>query len=112
VDTTTLTFLLGLVLPPLIALLKRQHYPQTFNAVIALVVYAVAGVGSVIASGQSINLNDPNNVLQAIGVVTTAGTIAYQAFWRNWGDPQIAALLASPTASAAVPVAETPPASI
>ena len=104
-DSTTIEVLAGAVLPVLISFLKRLHYPDTLNAVIALAVYAVFGVVAVVVSGQTI---DVNNLVPTISLFTAAGTVAYQLFWKNWGDPQIQAAVAKPTVTS---YPTTPPAS-
>ena len=60
-------------------------------AAIALVVYVLAGVLYVVVSGQPI---DVQNLVPTIAIFTTGGTVAYQPFWENPGDPQIQAKLA------------------
>lgn len=104
-DTTSVELIAGAVLPILISFLKKLHYPDTLNAVIALAVYAVFGVIGVVVSGQTI---DVNNLVPTIAIVTASGTVAYQLFWKNWGDPQIQAKVSpTPAASTDVP-APTP----
>ena len=93
-NTISIDVIVAALLPVLISFLKRLHYPDTLNAVIALAVYAVFGIAAVVLSGQSI---DPNNLVPTIAIFTASGTVAYQAFWKNWGDPQIQAKLAPPT---------------
>ncbi|MGH2512372.1 MAG: hypothetical protein ACRDGQ_06770 [Candidatus Limnocylindrales bacterium] len=86
---------LGILLPVLIAFLKREHFSNAVNGAIALVVYVVAGAFAVLLSGTPV---DVDNLVPTISIIAAAGTIAYAAFWSNWGDPQIQAKLAAPVA--------------
>lgn len=85
-DQTTVDLILGALLPLLIAVVKRFKAPDYINAAIAMVVYALAGILAVVVSGQPIDIN---NLVPTIAIFTGAGTVAYQLFWKNWGDPQI-----------------------
>ena len=78
----------AIFVPLLVSVLKRDGFSSTVNALIAVVVYVVVGVLSVLVSGQPL---DVNNVAPAITIFVAGGTIAYQLFWKNWGDPQITA---------------------
>ena len=81
--------LVGTFLAPLaIALFKQTGWPSSYNAIVAVLVYIVFGVAAVAVKGDPI---DVNNLVPTITLITTAGTVAYTAFWRNIGDPQIAA---------------------
>ena len=97
-DTTSLALIISGFLPVLVSFLKRLHYDATLNAVIAMVVYAVAGALYVVVSGQPV---DVNNLVPTIGIFTAGGTVAYQLFWKNWGDPQIQAKVSGPQAPSA-----------
>ena len=85
-DQNTVELLLGAILPLLIAVIKRVNAPQEVNAAIAVVIYIIAGVLAVVVSGQPIDIN---NLVPTIALFTASGTVAYQLFWKNWGDPQI-----------------------
>ncbi len=86
--TEQLQAVVAVFVPLLVSVLKRDGFSQTANALIAVAVYAVVGVLSVLVSGQALTLD---NVEPAIAIFVTGGTIAYQLFWKNWGDPQITA---------------------
>ncbi len=85
----TIATILSMFVPLLIAALKKTAYAQYANAIIAVVVYVVFGVIACVASGQS--LSDPNALVTFIGIFVGGGTIAYNVFWKNWGDPQVTA---------------------
>lgn len=86
--TQNLEMLIGLFVPILVSFLKRETLPNGANAVIAVAVYAVVGLAAVFVSGQVFDLN---NIVPAVTIFVTEGTVAYQLFWKNWGDPQITA---------------------
>ncbi len=79
-NVDNLQLLIAAVLPVVIRLLKNVNYPDSFNAVIALVVYVIAGTLAVVTSSQPFDLN---NVIPSITLFTTVGTVAYQLFWKN-----------------------------
>ncbi len=76
----SLNAVIGFLLPVLIAFLKREHFPNAWNAFIAIAVYLVAGIGAVAISGQSFDLN---NIVPSVAIFTASGTVAYQLFWKN-----------------------------
>jgi len=80
--------LIAFFVPLVVSLLKQTGWPQVANAIVAVVVYVVFGLLAVLVQGQTF---DVNNIVPAVTIFTTVGTAAYVAFWRNWGDPQIAA---------------------
>ncbi len=85
--------LMGVVaifVPLLVSVIKRENFPNTVNAIIAIVVYAVVGVLAVLVSGQTFTLD---NITPALTIFVGGGTLAYQLFWKNWGDPQVTALV-------------------
>jgi hypothetical protein len=91
----TSTELMGVVavfVPLLVSVIKRENFPNTVNAIIAIVVYAVVGVLAVLVSGQAFTLD---NITPALTIFVGGGTLAYQLFWKNWGDPQITAAVNS-----------------
>lgn len=88
--TEQLQGVVAVFVPLLVAVLKRDGFTQTVNSLIAVAVYAVVGVLSVLVSGQPLSLD---NVMPAVAIFVSGGTIAYQLFWKNWGDPQIASAL-------------------
>ena len=97
-DSTTVALIVSAFMPVLVSFLKRLHYDATLNAVIAMLVYAVAGTLYVLVSGQAV---DVNNLVPTIAIFTTGGTVAYQLFWKNWGDPQLQAKVSGPQAPSA-----------
>jgi hypothetical protein len=99
VSTDQMQGIVAIFVPLLVAVLKRDGFSQTVNSLIAIAVYVVVGVLSVLVSGQAL---DVNNIMPAVAIFVAGGTIAYQLFWKNWGDPQIAAKLnGGPTPPAA-----------
>lgn len=87
-NTETLMGVVAIFVPLLVSVIKRENFPNTVNAIIAIVVYAVIGVLSVLVAGQTFSLD---NITPAVATFVAGGTIAYQLFWKNWGDPQITA---------------------
>ena len=88
ITPTDLQAVIGIFLPVLVAVVKRENFPNYVNAAIAIVVYIVAGALSVLLQAQTFDLN---NIVPAVAIFTASGTIAYQLWWKNWGDPQITA---------------------
>ena len=84
--TETLEMIVGVFVPLLVSILKKDKFSQTTNAAIAVVVYAVVGVAAVALTGQSFTLD---NIAPAVALFVTEGTVAYNLFWKNWGDPQL-----------------------
>jgi hypothetical protein len=80
--------LVALFIPLLIAVVKQSGFPATVNGLIAMAVYIITGVIAVAVSGQTIDLQ---NILPAIGIFTTGGSVAYLAFWKNLGEPKLVA---------------------
>jgi Na+/pantothenate symporter len=87
-DPTTVEASIAFFVPILVALLKQTGFPAGYNAVIAVVVYVVFGVLSVVAQGQTFDLN---NIVPSVTIFVTVGTVAYTAFWRNVGEPALTA---------------------
>ena len=71
---------IGLFLPLLVGLLKQEHFAQVTNAVIAIVVYAVAGIVAVFLTKSVIDIN---NIVPTVVLFVTEGTVAYNLFWKN-----------------------------
>lgn len=89
--TQSLELVVGIFVPLLVSVVKREAFPQYVNAAIAIVVYAVVGLLAVLISGQAFDLN---NIAPTVAIFVGEGTIAYQLWWKNWGDPQITAYIA------------------
>lgn len=81
--TEQLAVLIGAVLPLFIAFVKRAHYSNTINGIIALIVYFVVGFAYVVVSGTPLTAA---NLTTIIGIVTVSGTAAYTLFWSNVED--------------------------
>lgn len=79
-NATDWASLVSLLIPALVAVLKKSTYPATYNAIIAIAVYAVAGLGNVVVSGQTFDLQ---NIVPSITLFVTGGTAAYVLFWKN-----------------------------
>lgn len=84
--TEQLQAVVSIFVPLLVSVLKRDGFSNTVNALIAVIVYVVVGLLSVLVSGQPFSLD---NIAPAVAIFVSGGTIAYQLFWKNWGDPQI-----------------------
>ena len=88
--TSNIEIAVAFFIPLLVSALKKTTYPAIYNAAIALAVYVVVGVLSVVVSGPI----DVNNLVPTITIFVTEGTIAYQLFWKNWtGEAAITARL-------------------
>lgn len=98
--TEQLQAVVSIFVPLLVSVIKRDGFPNTVNAIIAIVVYVVVGILSVLVSGQTFTLD---NLTPAVAIFVTGGTVAYTLFWKNWGDPQVASLVNGSPAPAAVP---------
>lgn len=85
---TTIAAILSVFVPLLVAALKKTAYAQSTNAIIAIVVYAVFGVAAVVMQGQPLTAD---SIVPSIAIFVTGGTVAYNLFWKNWGDPQVTA---------------------
>jgi hypothetical protein len=96
--TEQLQGIVAVFVPLLVSVLKRDGFSQTVNALIAVIVYVVVGVLSVLVSGQALDIN---NIMPAVAIFVGGGTVAYQLFWKNWGDPQITAKVNAPNPPAA-----------
>ena len=80
VDTTAAQTLVALFVPLIVSLVKQEHWSNTINGAVAIAVYIAAGVIAVVTSGQPFDLN---NVVPAVTIFVTVGTVAYTAFWKN-----------------------------
>lgn len=94
--TEQLQSIAAIFVPLLVSILKRENFSSPVNALIAVVVYVIVGLMSVLVSGQTLSIN---NIVPAVTIFVGGGTIAYQLFWKNWGDPQITSSLNSGTKS-------------
>ena len=81
--------LLGFFLPLLVAVVKKEKFPDWVNAVIAVVVYAVAAVAITFFQAGSINGFGAEAFFANFGLVFTSGTIGYAAVWKSSLDPVI-----------------------
>ncbi len=87
-DTTAIETVVAFFVPLLVSVLKKERFSNTVNAIIAMVVYAVVGVAAVLLSGKPIDIN---NIAPTVAIFVAGGTVAYEMFWKNWGDPQVTA---------------------
>jgi hypothetical protein len=85
-DPIVIESIAAVLLPLLIAVVKKQSWSATVNALIAVGVYVIAGVASVALQAEPFDLS---NIVPSVATFTVGGTVAYQLFWKNWGDPQI-----------------------
>lgn len=69
--------------PLLIAFIKQSGFPQSVNAIIALVCYVIVGIAGAVLSGEELTVE---NAVALIAVATTIGTVAYQLIWSNVGE--------------------------
>lgn len=79
-DAHGIAIIVGLLLPILISFVKKQHFANATNGAIAVAVYAIVGVATLLVSGEAVSAQ---NLVVDIGIITTAGTVAYTAFWKN-----------------------------
>lgn len=104
--TIQLEGIVAVFVPLLVSVLKSVNFSATINALIAVVVYAAVGIASVVLSGQTFSLD---NILPTVALFTATGTVAYQLFWKNWGDPQVTAGINAGTVAPAIPATEVVP---
>ena len=74
--------LLGLVMPPIVALIKQSGFSKQVNSIIALVVYAAATLLYMNFHGIPIDLN---SFATNATVLTVVGLTAYKMFWSAIG---------------------------
>lgn len=72
--------------PLLIALIKQSGFSTRTNALIALAVYVLVGIGGALLAGEPPTIE---NAVSFITVATVVGTVAYQLFWRNMGEREL-----------------------
>lgn len=82
------TAAVGFLLPLLIAVVKREHFPDYVNAIIALVAYAVISVVVTLIQGGG---PDAATYATNFAIVFGSGTIGYAALWKVSLDPAITA---------------------
>ncbi len=87
-DTTAIETIVAFFVPLLVSVLKKERFSNTVNAIIAMAVYAVVGVAAVLLSGKPVDIN---NIAPTVAIFVAGGTVAYEMFWKNWGDPQVTA---------------------
>lgn len=73
--------IVGFVLPVLIAAIKRQGWPASWQAVCAFVVCWVAAAGTAYLTAQL----DPQNLVRAFLVIFTLAIVAFYGFWKPTG---------------------------
>lgn len=84
----TVEVLVAFFAPLLVALFKQAGWPTWVNSVVAIIVYIVFGVGAVLMAGDTFDIN---NIIPAVTLFVTVGTVAYTAFWRNVGERSLVA---------------------
>lgn len=85
-DTGTVEVLVAFFTPLVVALFKQAGWPTWVNSVVAIVVYVLFGLGAVLMAGDTFNLD---NIVPAVTVFVTIGTVAYNAFWKNVGEQSL-----------------------
>jgi hypothetical protein len=91
--------LVGIVLPPLAALLQRDHWPDWVNSVIfAAAVIVASVVYGIVRFGDSFTWTAWEGTLLAVVVW---GIFTYKTFWRPGTSSVIAKVRAIPRGSAA-----------
>ena len=81
--------LLGFFLPLLVAVVKKERFPDWVNAVIAVVTYLVAAVAITFVQAGSVSGFTAESFFANFGLVTASGTIGYAALWKSAVDPAI-----------------------
>jgi hypothetical protein len=75
----------GFLMPLVVAVVKRESFPNYVNAIIALVVYAVTAVAVTLVEGTFA----ADVFVTNFGIVFGSGTIGYAALWSASLDPAI-----------------------
>jgi len=81
-DPQAIQAIVAFVAPLAVSLVKQAGWSPSVNGLVALGVYVLFGIGAVTAQGQSFTLD---NIVPAVTLFTTVGTVAYQAYWKNSG---------------------------
>ncbi len=85
-DEATTQMLVAFFTPLVVSLIKQTGWPTWVNSVIAIIVYVAFGLGAVVLQGQTFDLD---NIVPAVTLFVTIGTVAYSAFWRNVGEQRL-----------------------
>lgn len=78
----TINAAINMFLPALISFLKKEHLPNIFNAVVALITYVIAALFEVVVINRTSVTID--SLVPTIATVIVMGTSAYQLFWKNY----------------------------
>ena len=79
--------LLGLFMPPIVAIIKQSGFSQQINSAVALVVYLVATILWLWVRGEPISFA---SYTANAATLTVVGLTAYKMFWSGLGiDPVI-----------------------
>lgn len=81
-DPQSIEAIVAFVAPLVVSLVKQAGWSSSINGLVALGVYVLFGVGAVLSQGQAFTLD---NIVPAVTLFTTVGTVAYQAYWKNSG---------------------------
>lgn len=88
-QTIGIDSIIAFFIPLIVALVKQQGLPNSWNGLISILCYVVFGVVGVVISGQPLTFA---NTVALWGIFQTIGTTAYQAFWKNTGvEPALTA---------------------
>jgi hypothetical protein len=80
---------LGFIINPLTSLLKREHFPQWFNALIAVILSAIGGIIVVAMSGQLGSLSNPATWAADAGLVYAASQAVYYGLFSHLSLNQV-----------------------
>lgn len=95
----------GFLMPLLIAVVKREAFPNYVNAIIALVAYLLTAIIVTLVQGTFGAVELATN----FGIVFGSGTIGYVALWKTSLDPAITSKVNAGPPAPPVVAAPTPP---
>ncbi|MGD0863129.1 MAG: hypothetical protein ABSA21_10270 [Candidatus Limnocylindrales bacterium] len=81
-----ITAVFGFFLPLLVAVIKKEKYKDSTNALIACVVYAVAAVILAYFTNSTLTVS---SLLNSFLLVAGSGTFGYVALWKSTADTAI-----------------------
>jgi hypothetical protein len=79
--------IIAFFVPLLASLIKQSGWPTQVNAIVALVVYLVAGFAYVLVTAGPDGFT-VDEVVASMTIATVVGTAAYNLFWSNLGVSQ------------------------
>lgn len=74
-----LLLIIGVLLPPLIEIVKQARFAKWINAVIVIASCLAVALGTIWARGTPINVE---NYAQAAIIITVAAIAAYRLYWQ------------------------------